>query len=99
MLGKRLKNLNFMTSYNSADRFKKIEFKLSFVPKSMNIVGTQLADLAAYPVARHVLHPQQPNLPFRTVQLLIFSQLKVMVLLTFLSMAMHLKSVQAVNVN
>jgi hypothetical protein len=45
------------TVYNSADRFKQIDFKLHFVPKAMNIVGTQLADLAAYPIARHVLQP------------------------------------------
>ncbi len=49
------------TQYNSADRFKKIDFKLHFVPKAMNVVGTQLADLAAYPIARHVLQPSIVN--------------------------------------
>ena len=49
------------TEYNSADRFKQIDFKLHFVPKAMNIVGTQLADLAAYPIARHVLQPNITN--------------------------------------
>lgn len=49
------------TQYNSADRFKKIDFKLQFVPKTMNIAGTQLADLAAYPIARHVLQPNMAN--------------------------------------
>ena len=49
------------TNYNSAERFKDIDFKLKFVPKSMNIVGTQLADLAAYPIARYVLHPKRKN--------------------------------------
>jgi len=49
------------TQYNSTERFKQIDFKLQFVPKAMNIVGTQLADLAAYPIARHVLHPDRAN--------------------------------------
>lgn len=49
------------TKYNSAERFKQIDFKLQFVPKTMNITGRQLADLAAYPIARYVLHPDRPN--------------------------------------
>ncbi|MGR3174961.1 MAG: DUF3800 domain-containing protein [Candidatus Scalindua sp.] len=49
------------TKYNSAERFKQVDFKLQFVPKTMNITGTQLADLAAYPIARYVLHPDRPN--------------------------------------
>ena len=49
------------TQYNSVDRFKVIDFKLHFVPKNMNTVGTQLADLAAYPIARHILYPDRPN--------------------------------------
>jgi len=55
------------TEYNSAERFKKIDFKLKFVPKAMNIAGTQLADLAAYPIARHVLHPERQNLAYDIV--------------------------------
>ena len=55
------------TEYNSADRFKKIDFKLKFVPKAMNVVGTQLADLAAYPIARHILHPDRQNLAYDIV--------------------------------
>ncbi len=55
------------TEYNSAERFKKIDFKLKFVPKAMNVAGTQLADLAAYPIARHVLHPDRQNLAYDIV--------------------------------
>ncbi len=49
------------TEYNSADRFKQVDFKLKFVPKTMNVAGTQLADLAAYPIARYVLDKGKPN--------------------------------------
>lgn len=49
------------TAYVSAERFQKITFHLRFLPKSMNIVGTQMADLAAYPIARHVLDWTKSN--------------------------------------
>jgi hypothetical protein len=48
------------TKYNSAERFRKIKFHLVFKAKAMNVVGTQLADLAAYPIARYVINPNQP---------------------------------------
>ena len=49
--------LNYGTEDISAQRFKRINFHLSFKPKVMNVVGTQLADLAAYPIARHIIDP------------------------------------------
>lgn len=55
------------TKYNSTERFKQIDFKLRFVGKAMNTTGTQLADLAAYPIARHVLNPDKPNLAYDIV--------------------------------
>ncbi len=54
-------------SYHSAERFKNIDFKLNFVPKAMNIIGTQLADLAAYPIARYVLNRKRQNLAYDIV--------------------------------
>lgn len=44
-----------------AARFKQHQFRLEFRPKTMNIIGTQLADLAAYPTARNVLRPDKAN--------------------------------------
>lgn len=46
------------TYYISAARFKKIQFRLEFLPKAMNIIGTQIADLAGYPIARYALDPK-----------------------------------------
>jgi len=63
-----LRIVNQGTDYIEAERFKKINFKLKFVPKMMNVVGTQLADLAAYPIARHVLNPQKRNLSYEVVE-------------------------------
>jgi len=56
------------TSFVSADRFRKIQFQLIFRPKVMNIVGIQMADLAAYPIARHVLDPKKPNPAYGIVE-------------------------------
>ncbi|MDP2601964.1 MAG: DUF3800 domain-containing protein [Deltaproteobacteria bacterium] len=56
-----LRIVNDGTEYISAERFKQIQFQLHFKSKSMNIVGTQMADLAAYPIARYVLDPNRPN--------------------------------------
>jgi len=49
------------SGYIDAARFRKINFTLRFLPKAMNIIGTQMADLAAYPIARRVLDAKKPN--------------------------------------
>jgi hypothetical protein len=56
------------TYYIQSTRFKEIQFNLAFRPKSMNIVGTQMADLAGYPIALSVLKPiyQGPLIPILT---------------------------------
>lgn len=56
------------TAYVSRERFQKIKWTLKFLPKSMNIVGTQLADLAAYPIARRALDKTKPNPAFDIVR-------------------------------
>lgn len=54
-----LNAVTYGTDYVSAERFRRIKFHLRFKPKAMNVVGTQLADLAAYPIARHVINPNR----------------------------------------
>lgn len=61
--------INYGTFYVSSERFKNITFRLVFVPKSMNIVGTQLADLAAYPIARYVIDKDKPNPAYNIIRL------------------------------
>jgi hypothetical protein len=65
------------TFYNSAARFKKLSCKLLFENKKRNIAGIQLADLCAYPSARHVLKPGQVNRAYEVVKNHIFSDGKV----------------------
>lgn len=50
--------VNNGTFYISATRFKAIRFRLDFRPKAMNIIGTQIADLAGYPISRYALDPK-----------------------------------------
>jgi hypothetical protein len=63
-----LRIANQGTNFIPAERFKKIDFKLRFVPKAMNVIGTQLADLAAYPIARYVHNSSRPNPAYHIVK-------------------------------
>ena len=56
------------TEYIKADRFKEKQIQLLFRSKSKNIVGTQLADLIAYPTARHVLDSKHHSNIYRTFE-------------------------------
>ena len=62
-----LKIISQGTEYIDSKRFKQIDFNLKFVSKKMNITGTQLADLVAYPVARHALNPNKINLSYNVI--------------------------------
>lgn len=55
------------TEYIDSTRFKQIDFKLKFISKKMNITGTQLADLVAYPIARFALNPNKTNLSYDVI--------------------------------
>ena len=49
------------------ERFRRLDCPLTFQSKKNNIVGVQLADLSAYPCARHILNPAKPNRAFEIV--------------------------------
>ncbi len=50
------------------ERFRQLDCPLIFQSKKNNIVGVQLADLSAYPCARHLLNPAKPNRAFEVVR-------------------------------
>lgn len=50
------------------ERFRKLDCPLAFQSKKNNIVGVQLADLCAYPCARHIFNPAKPNRAFEIVK-------------------------------
>ncbi len=63
-----LRIVNNGTWYCARDRFKPYNFRLEFVTKERNVVGTQLADLAAYPTARWIIDPRKANPAFDVVR-------------------------------
>lgn len=65
------------TAYISGERFRKVRFRMEFAPKSGNVVGTQMADLAAYPIARRVLDQSKPNPAYEVVRQKLCRQLKI----------------------
>lgn len=65
------------SEYVDGARFRAIRFTLRFLPKTMNIVGTQMADLAGYPIARRVLDPAKENPAYEIVRPKLCRQLKI----------------------
>lgn len=55
------------TKYVNSGQIQQYRFRLQFQDKRKNIAGIQLADLCAYPSARHILKPEQPNQAFDVV--------------------------------
>lgn len=62
------------TGYVSASRLKAYDLKISFKNKKENINGLQLADMVAYPIARHVINPERPNPAFDRVENKIYNK-------------------------
>ena len=49
------------TAYRTTEQFRRLKLSVVFRSKQDNVAGTQLADLCAYPCARHILSPDRPN--------------------------------------
>lgn len=60
--------VNHGTVFIRSERFQKIQFHLVFRPKGANIIGTQMADLVGYPIARYVLDPSKPNPAYEIIK-------------------------------
>jgi len=56
------------TGFVVPQRLRGLNIKLEFRPKSKNINGLQLADLVAYPIARHIINRERPNPAFDLLQ-------------------------------
>lgn len=64
------------TYYVSSERLKKKITKFGFYPKKENIIGLQVADLCAYPLARSILNREEPYKPFDIIKSKIYSNEK-----------------------
>ena len=60
----------FVTSKRLNTKFSDIDFK----KKGENILGTQLCDLVAYPLANYVLYPERDNFAFKVIEPKIYKQ-------------------------
>ena len=56
------------SSHITSERFKKRFEKMEFRRKKENDCGLQIADLCAYPVARHLVNPNEPYPPYNIVE-------------------------------
>lgn len=56
------------TYHVTANRFKNRIRGFSMMMKRDNNIGLQIADLCAYPVARHVLNAEEPYIPFKIIE-------------------------------
>ncbi|MEZ5357361.1 MAG: DUF3800 domain-containing protein [Candidatus Zixiibacteriota bacterium] len=62
------------TYYVGSDRLKQRIADISFLSKNYNIIGLQIADLCAYPLAIHILFPERQNIPFEIIEKKIYYQ-------------------------
>lgn len=60
--------LDMGTNHVNRDRLKRKHLNFKFFSKRDNVVGLQIADLIAYPLARHLLNPKEPYIPFDVIK-------------------------------
>jgi len=60
--------LNSGSSFVSNDRFQGRFKGIDFKKKNENILGTQLCDLVAYPMATKIIYPERENLAFKVIE-------------------------------
>jgi hypothetical protein len=68
LLGQYNTILDRGTYYVQSKRIKKIVSKFDFLAKKDNIIGLQIADLCAYPLARHILSPSVSYPSFEVIK-------------------------------
>ncbi len=50
------------------ERLRQYAKSFTFLPKRANVIGLQVADLVAYPVTRHLLNPDEPNMAYEVIK-------------------------------
>lgn len=56
------------TYWASAERLKHYAKSFALLPKKANVIGLQVADLVAYPITRHILDPNEPNMAYKVIK-------------------------------
>jgi len=62
------------TYWISSERLKNMAKSFTHVSKKANAIGLQIADLVAYPITRHLLDPNEPNLAYEIIKDSIYTQ-------------------------
>ncbi len=62
------------TKYINNERFQNKIKSFKFIGKSENNIGTQIADLVAYPIATKIVFPERANLAFEIIEDKIYRQ-------------------------
>ncbi len=62
------------TQFVNRERFSQRFSDIDFKKKSENIIGTQLSDLIAYPIATKILYPERENFAFRIIEPKLYRQ-------------------------
>lgn len=56
------------TAFVSSERFNRKLTDINFKKKKENVLGTQLCDLVAYPIATKIVYPDRDNLAFSIIE-------------------------------
>lgn len=62
------------TYWVGSERLKQFAKSFTLLPKKANIVGLQVADLVAYPITRHILDPNEPNMAYDIIRNNIYTE-------------------------
>ena len=62
------------TYWVCSERLKQFAKSFTLLPKKANIVGLQVADLVAYPITRHILDPNEPNMAYDVIRNNIYTE-------------------------
>lgn len=62
------------TYWVTPERLKKYAKSFSLLPKKANVIGLQIADLVAYPITRHILDSNEPNLAYEIIKNNIYTE-------------------------
>ena len=56
------------TYWVTSERLRNYAKKFAMLPKKANVIGLQVADLIAYPITRHILDPNEPNMAYEIIK-------------------------------
>ena len=62
------------TYWVGSERLKQFAKSFTLQPKKANVIGLQVADLVAYPITRHILDPNEPNMAYDIIRNNIYTE-------------------------